>query len=248
MSRTLRMVLFGCFGAMVGAMFAFGVLKMDPFGGSVHPYRTHAVLAAIAHRTSNVVASVNFDLRGLDTLGEESILLASVMAVSVLLRPGDDEQAREHIAPGRILDLTGFAGYALFPIAAIIGFDVIAHGHLTPGGGFQGGVVVGSGMQLTYVAGRYQTFRRLAAGRGFEWGEAFGAGAFAALGISALVVSGAFLANVVPWGHVGDLFSAGTVPLLNGLVGIEVASGVVVLLTKFLEQVVLTRRDAGAPK
>jgi multicomponent Na+:H+ antiporter subunit B len=34
----------------------------------------------------------------------------------------------------------------------------------------------------------------------------------------------------------GSLLSAGTVPLLNIAVGVEVASGVVVLLTKFLDQ------------
>jgi multicomponent Na+:H+ antiporter subunit B len=50
-----------------------------------------------------------------------------------------------------------------------------------------------------------------------------------------------FLANVIPVGSLGTLFSAGTVPLLNGIVGIEVASGVVVLLSKFFEQALTVR-------
>jgi multicomponent Na+:H+ antiporter subunit B len=51
------------------------------------------------------------------------------------------------------------------------------------------------------------------------------------------VATGAgFLANVLPTGTWGALLSGGTVPLLSIAIGIEVASGVIVLLTKFLEQ------------
>ena len=54
-----------------------------------------------------------------------------------------------------------------------------------------------------------------------------------------------FLANVIPVGTFGTLFSAGTVPLLNGVVGVEVASGVIVLLAKFFEQAITVRPAPG---
>lgn len=245
MSRTARLVMATLAGAMVATMIVLAALAMPAMGASRHPYRTHAVVAAVAHRTSNVVSSVNFDQRGFDTLGEESILLASVLSVAVLLRPAEDETEQSQLSPGRILDLTAVGGYILLPVTLVIGFDVVAHGHLTPGGGFQGGVVVGTGMHLLYVAGRYGTLRRAYREGAFEWGEAVGAAAFACLGIAALIVSGAFLANVVPTGTLGQLFSGGTVPLLNGVVGIEVASGTMVLLAKFLEQAILIRRGGS---
>src|SRR4051794_41855565 len=56
-------------GGVVGAMLVLGVLDLPHFGSSFHPYRDAAVPAAVAHATSNVISSVNFDLRGLDTLG-----------------------------------------------------------------------------------------------------------------------------------------------------------------------------------
>jgi multicomponent Na+:H+ antiporter subunit B len=243
MSRTARTLMFLLAGGAVAATVVLGILRMPASGGRYHPYRDHAVPAAVAHSTANVVSSVNFDQRGLDTLGEESILLASVMAVTVLLRRADDEAESEGLAPGRVLDATAMLGYALLPITVLIGFDVVAHGHLTPGGGFQGGVVLGTGLHLLYVAGRYRALARLRPLTMFEWGEAFGAAVFACLGVAGVLVTGAFLAEFIPAGALGKLFSGGTVPLLNGAVGIEVASGVMVLLGKFLEQAILIRQE-----
>jgi multicomponent Na+:H+ antiporter subunit B len=241
MTRTARMVMFAIAGGAVAVMLVWGLVVMPAFGGSHHPYRDRAVEAAVAHKTSNVVSSINFDTRGFDTLGEESILMASVMGVAVLLRPAHDEDELPGLTPGRLLDLTTFGGYVMLPITLVIGLDVVAHGHLTPGGGFQGGVVIGTGLHLLYVAGRYEALRRLRPEVPFEWGEAFGAGGFAVLGIAGVIAAGAFLQNVVPLGIFGQLFSGGTVPVLNGLVGIEVASGTMMLLAKFLEQAILIR-------
>ena len=241
MNRATRLIMFTTAGGALAAVVVLAILRMPAFGGQYHPYRNHAVTAAVRHRTANVVSSVNFDLRGIDTLGEESILLASVIGVSVLLRRADDEEEVGGLAPGRILDLTAMGGYVMLPVAAIIGFDVVTHGHLTPGGGFQGGVILGTGLHLLYVAGRYRALQRLGSLGVFEWGEALGAGAYACLGLAGLLVTGAFLYNFIPTGTFGELFSAGTVPTLNGAVGVEVASGTMVLLGKFLEQAILIR-------
>ncbi len=241
MTRQARSVMLAVAGAAVAVMLVWGLTAMPAFGRGDHPYRDRAVTAAVAHHTANVVSSVNFDSRGFDTLGEESILLASVMGVAILARRAKDEEETSGLRPGRILDLTAFGGYVMLPVTLIIGFDVVTHGHLTPGGGFQGGVVIGTGLHLLYVAGRYPALRKIRPVRPFEWGEAVGAGAFAALGVAGVLVSGAFLANVIPTGTFGQLLSGGTVPLLNGAVGVEVASGTMVLLAKFLEQAILLR-------
>jgi multicomponent Na+:H+ antiporter subunit B len=235
------MVMFGVAGASVAVAVILAVLVMPSFGGSYHPYRDHAVVAGGNHQTSNIVSSVNFDQRGLDTLGEETILLASVMGVSLLLRPAEDEKETDEGTRGRILSATRLGGYVLLPVTLVIGFDVVTHGHVTPGGGFQGGVVLGTGLHLLYVAGRYDALEKVRSVTAFEWGEALGAAAFACLGIAGLLAAGAFLVNLIPRGNFGDLFSAGTVPVLNGAVGVEVASGTMVLLAKFLEQAIKIR-------
>ncbi|MGH9106324.1 MAG: MnhB domain-containing protein [Acidimicrobiales bacterium] len=238
MTRTARTVCFLGAATVVAIAVVLAVLAMPHFGSSYHPYRDHAVAAATEHHTANVVASVNFDQRGLDTLGEEAILLASVLGVGMLLRVAEDETEKQPLTTGHILDSTRLGGYVLLPVTLVVGFDVVAQGHLTPGGGFQGGIVLGTGMHLLYVAGRYQALERARPMSVFEWGEALGAGAFACLGIAGVLAGGAFLANIIPTGSLGQLLSAGTVPVLNGAVGIEVASGVMVLLAKFLEQAI----------
>lgn len=246
MNRTARLAMFAVAGAVTALVLLLGVLGLPPFGGSVHPYRDHAVPAAVEHATSNVISSVNFDQRGLDTLGEETILLTSVIGAAVLLRPAVGEREREPLDGAPALEGTRLFGYLFLPVTLVIGLLTVAHGAVTPGGGFQGGVVLGTGVHLLYVAGSYRALERVRPVEVFEYGEAVGAGVFACFGIAAALSSGAFLANVLPMGTFGDLFSAGSVALLSTAVGIEVASGVVVLLAWFLIQALEVEPTEGA--
>ena len=241
MTRPVRFLVFGLGAVGVAILAVLAVVHLPAFGGTFHPYRNHSVPAAIAHATANVVSSVNFDQRALDTLVEETILVASVIAVSTLLRPERGENQRPQVGSSRILDSTMLIGWIMLPVTLVIGMDVVAHGHLTPGGGFQGGVILGTGIHLLYVAGTYRMLHRLRPVRPFEWFEAVGAGAFACIGVAGLVAGVAFLQNIVSLGSFGTLFSAGTVPLLNAAVGVEVASGVVVLISRFLAQAITVR-------
>jgi multicomponent Na+:H+ antiporter subunit B len=241
MTRTGRWIVFGLGAAGLLVLLAFAFVHMPVFGGASHPYRDSTVTASLAQRSPNVVSSVNFDQRGLDTFGEESILLASVLGAVTLLRPGKDESSKPPPLEGRVLGATRLTGYLLLPVTLIIGADVVAHGHLTPGGGFQGGVVLATGLHLLYVGGSYPALRRLRPLRWYEYGEAAGMGAVVALGVAGLFTSSGFLANVIPKGVFGSLFSGGTVPVFSVAIGVEVACGVVVLLAGFLEQDLVTR-------
>jgi multicomponent Na+:H+ antiporter subunit B len=240
------MIVFLAGTAGLAALFAAAFTRMPAFGTAVHLYRTLAVHASVSHRTANVVSSVNFDLRGLDTFGEETILLTSVVGAAVLLRPSEGETRREPRRPGRTLEVTRLLGYLLLPVTLIVGFDVVAHGHLTPGGGFQGGVVLATGLFLLYVTDSYQAMVRLRPMPAFQGGETLGAAAFAAIGVAGLALTGAFLANFLDKGTFGQLFSAGTVPVLNAVVGVEVACSMIILITHFLEQdIEVTGTEAG---
>jgi multicomponent Na+:H+ antiporter subunit B len=247
-SRRARLVLCALAGGGVAALLVLAVFGLPHFGSDVHPYRDAAVPAAVEHATSNVVSSINFDLRGLDTLGEETILLASVVGAAILLRPGEDEEKRSPRGQGSPLDATRLLGYVFLPITLIIGLLTAAHGAVTPGGGFQGGVVLGTGIHLLYVAGSYRALEQVRPVHALEFGEALGAGAFACYGIATALAATAFLANVLPLGSLGDLFSSGGVLLLSTAVGVEVASGVVVLLAAFLTQVLAVRLKQDGSK
>ena len=244
MSRPLRFAVLGVGLAGVAVLLGLAFARMPGSGTTVHPYRDAAVAAAVAHRTANVVSAVNFDQRGLDTLGEETILFGSVVAVAALLRPEDDERVRPPRDGRGPLEAARLGGYVLLPVTIVIGADVVAHGHVTPGGGFQGGVVLATGLHLLYVAGGYRSLERLRPLAWYESTEALATASFAAMGFAGLAVAGSFLAKVLPLGTFGQLLSAGTVPVLNGVVGVAVASGCVVLLAQFIQQLhVVPARD-----
>ena len=243
MSRSLRWVVLGVGVAGIGVVLLLAFLGMPDFGSTHHPYRDLAVPAAVRHGTANVVSSVNFDQRAIDTLGEESILFGSVLAVAALLRPADDEEQQQDPGSRVPLQATRLFGYVLMPLTLVVGIDVVVHGHVTPGGGFQGGVVLATGLHLLYVAGRYRSMERLRPMPLVEVSEAAGTAAFAALGFAGIGVTGSFLANVLPPGSFGQLLSAGAVPLFNVAVGLAVASGCVVMLAKFFEQVFLVEKE-----
>jgi multicomponent Na+:H+ antiporter subunit B len=245
MNRTVRTWLFAIAAVAVGICVAAAIGDLPSFGTVFHPYRNAAVPAAVRHATANVVSSVNFDQRALDTFGEETILLASVIGVAALLRPTKEEREAGPSPTGRVLEPTRMLGYVMLPLTLVIGADVVAHGHITPGGGFQGGVVIATGVHLLYVAGSYPALERLRPIPAFEIGEAVGAGAFACIGFAGILSGASFLLNLIPQTNFGALFSAGTVPLLNGAVGLEVASSIVVLLAKFLDQAILLGRGSS---
>ena len=241
MSRATRYTLFLVGGGLIVVLYVLGVVGLPHFGSTDHPYRDRAVAASVAHQTASVVSSVNFDQRGFDTLGEESIFFASAIGAAALLRPSKEEREQRQDSSGRVghvMASTRFVGYVLFPLTLLVGFDVIAHGHLTPGGGFQGGVVLATGLHVLYVTGRYDALEALRPVTAFEHGEVMGALLFAGLGFAGVGVSGSFLANLLPVGVFGAFLSAGTVEVLNFAVGVEVSCGVIVLLSHFFEQAI----------
>ncbi|MGH3721356.1 MAG: MnhB domain-containing protein [Pseudonocardiaceae bacterium] len=243
MSRRARLILFSIVAPAFAVFFLLAVAGLPGFGSDLHPYGDRVVAVATGRRASaNVVSSVNFDQRAVDTLGEEFILFGSVIGTLVLLRPAPEEREIGYRAPGRVLPTTRLAGYLLLPVSVLVGLYVIAHGQLSPGGGFQGGVVLATGWHLLYVAGRYAALRRSASPAVLEIIESLGAAAFVTVGLAGLVLGGAFLANMLPTGSLGELLSGGTVPVLNAAVGVTVAAAVVLLLAAFLEQTVVLRR------
>lgn len=216
------------------------------FGQIHHLYRDMAVRASLAHSTANVVSSINFDQRGFDTLGEETIFLASVTGVMVLSRPDTGEREYRPPGSGAVLDAVRLVGYLVLPVTLALGVDTVVHGHLTPGGGFQGGVVLASGLHVLYVSGTYRALDRVRPIGSLDVGEMVGAAAFGGMAIAGLAAGGAFLVNLLPKGTRGQLFSSGTVPVLNVAVGIEIGCGMVVLLAQFLAQEITIANKGGS--
>jgi multicomponent Na+:H+ antiporter subunit B len=227
---------------VLGAVLVVAVTGLEPFGHYPGPYGD--VLAKVVpseRHTGQLVAATVFDYRGFDTLGEEMILFAAVCGCAALLRVLRREHEEGEGAPAR--PVPSFAaramGAALVGPIMVLGAYVIAHGHLTPGGGFSGGVVVAGALLLAYAAGQGVRLRRVGSIALLEGAEALGAAGFLALALGGLIAAGALLDNFLALGTSGMLLSAGTIPVGNVAVGIEVAGAVALVLAEFLEQALL---------
>jgi multicomponent Na+:H+ antiporter subunit B len=197
---------------------------------------------------TDAVTAVNFDIRGFDTLGEEFIMFASVLGVALLLRRQRDEWDGPPVdrARGRQVpppsDAIRILTVALIGPLVLFGIYVVVHGQATPGGGFQGGVILATAPLLMYLAGEYESLCRVAPRWLVETGESIGAGGYAIIGAAAMLRHEHFLQNFLPLGKAGDVFSGGTVAFIDLTVGLEVAGGFILLLLIFLEET-LVRRD-----
>lgn len=246
MNRPTRLCVFGA--GLVGllALLVWGLAGLPSFGDFGGRYGQLLAHLSVPLRHSNsAVAATTFDFRGFDTLGESFILFTAAVGVLALLRVQRDEEdvAAEPTGTDRptagsrsIRSLAvGLAGPFL-----VLGIFVVTHGHLSPGGGFQGGVVMMSGLLLVYLAGAHLRLRPGSPLEATELVEATGTIGFLAIGIGGLLVSGAFLTNFISPGTAGDLVSGGDIPLLNIAVGLEVMGALLAILGELLDQKLLS--------
>jgi multicomponent Na+:H+ antiporter subunit B len=249
--RTQRLVYLVA-AAVLGAVLLWGLGGLHPVGGYQGVYGEVLSAVAVAERHAvNVVAAVTFDYRGIDTMIEEYILFAAVIGVAILLRAQRDEEEAEEDAGDSAIEANGrvrdtsttvrVTGVALVGLHVILGLYVVAHGHLSPGGGFQGGVILATAALMVYLAGKYVTLRRVSPQMLTDAAEAAGAGGYVAVGFLGVMAGAQFLFNLLPLGEPNTLLSAGFIPIINLLVGLEVAAGFVLLLSEFVEQTLLVR-------
>ena len=240
----LRHLLFAPGAIGLAGLYFAGARGVGPIGSYHGAYGEVLNAVAVGERNStNVVSAVNFDYRGLDTLGEEFILFVSVVSVAAILRKQKDEEGSgddevpERLRDARDSDAVRLMGVALVPVTMVFGLYMIAHGQVSPGGGFQGGVILATVPLVVYLCAGAKTFLRIAPKAIAKAAESVGAGGYAIIGCLGVLAGKAFLENVLPLGRPGEAWSAGTILWLNLTVGLAVGAGFVELLSSFVEEV-----------
>lgn len=247
MSSRTRTVFFLCSAAALAFVFACGIRDLPPLGDYRGPYGNIVTQVAVYERhTTDVVNAINYDYRAFDTLGEEFIFFASVLGVLLLFRPAGEEDEKgkyetklEDALP--ISDTLRVSMQAMVGIMIVFGVYIATHGQLTPGGGFQGGVILASAPLVVYLSGSAKTFEAIVSSPLVKLAECGGAAGYAAIGTAALLFGAHFLTNIVPLGTTGDLFSSGTIAVISVCVGIEVAGGFVLLMQSYLREIIEER-------
>jgi multicomponent Na+:H+ antiporter subunit B len=170
---------------------------------------------------ANLVTSVVLGYRGFDTLLELTILFTAATAAGMVLNDGDNRSSAR--SAGFVLR----AGAELvFPLLLVVGIYIILHGHLTPGGGFQGGVILATAFFLPLLAMPgspldHHTTSLI---------EGLAGAAFIAIGLLAMTGGQSFLTPILDKGELGRLLSAGSLPLLYIAVGLKVGAELAGLL------------------
>lgn len=239
----LRRVLFWAGVLLLLAPVVSVARHMPTFGAHPLPYGDAINRGAPADRhVSNAVSAVNFDYRGFDTLGEEFMLVCAVTGAVMLLRGsrGEAVTSEPGTLPGRPLaprsEAVALVGRLVGPLILVFGLYVVLHATVTPGGGFQGGVIISSGLLLLFLGEGYQGWRRIMRSHILDAVEGGGAIVFAFSGIISMLTGATFLTNVMPYGQFRDMLSGGLMQIENAGVTCAVLAGFSLLFLEFLEE------------
>jgi len=202
----------------------------------------------------NLVTAVVVTYRGLDTLGEVTVLFISAAGVGLLLRrtrrkedelghksdslPDDDlekgDRAEETAVPHRpASEIVETATQLLLPMVILFGIYVFMNGHLSPGGGFQGGAIIASGTMFLLLALPESHISRLM----IAIIESLSGFSYVVVGVLGVIIADGFLDNrILGLGDFGDLFSAGAIPLIYVFIGLKVGFELSAVLDRFRKE------------
>ena len=205
----------------IGAIFAALLLGYTPDSELNYTARYYADNTVKDTGAANIVAAIVVTYRGLDTLGEVTVLFLAAAIVGLVLAASSQPQGgvrRDRPASGELLVI---GARLLVPLIMLLGVYVFVNGHLTPGGGFQGGAILASAALLMLLGDPLKKFSH----RLISVVESISGLVFVGMGLLGFLYAGGFLDNrVLPLGTLGDLLSAGAIPIIYSFVGLKVGA------------------------
>ena len=175
----------------------------------------------------NAVTAVVVYYRGLDTLGEVSVLFLVATAVGMLFGR-DKSTVKKETNPNEIVS---HAKTLVLPHFLLTGLYIIVHGHLTPGGGFQGGVMAAGMALLLLLAGdRVKHINAL------HFLEGLAGSLYIIVALAGIWLAGSFLGQYLPLGEFNRVFSGGVLPIIYIFVGIKVGTEIISIYQNFQKE------------
>lgn len=178
---------------------------------------------------SNIVTAILAGYRGLDTLGEITVLFISSIGVAFIMGHHKQKRLDLDYKPNFMLKIGSRIIVGLILITSIY---IIVHGHVSPGGGFPGGTMIASAVLLLYLAD--DEFRSNIGG--FKLLESLAGSIIVGVGLLGLVFASSFLENFLPSGTAGALISGGVIPIIYSLIGLKVGSEISGIIDQFLSE------------
>lgn len=239
--KNKKLALFSKLYRIVSVLFVFvliGILLyivsyLPPTGNASNPDNNEVAAKYIEDGMKdtgavNIVTGMILDYRAFDTLGESNVLFAATCTVFILLRLDSRSKRKEEEENDRLYEpkndvILQKVAFILVPMIMIFGIYVILNGHLSPGGGFSGGAIIGSGLILYVNAFGFKKIERFFTQKTYKW-ICFAALLFYCLAKTYSFYCGAHhLETGIPLGTPGAILSAGLILPLNICVGLVVA-------------------------
>lgn len=186
-------------------------------------------------KSINLVTAILFDYRGFDTLGEATVIFIAALIISLLTKRSTSSLVYNNFSPLVYQNIS-----FIVPFLYIFGFYLIFYGHLSPGGGFAGGVVIATIFVLLTITFGVRRTREAEVLRAKSLIENIGMAGFVIIGILGIVTGYNFLANGQAdfyLGQPGQLISAGTIPWLNLMTGIKVGASLSIIFNCLVREV-----------
>ena len=170
-------------------------------------------------KVSNTITSIVVNFRGFDTLGEVTVLFLATTAMGgILYKKRHRLGERAVLFPSSSIVMSG--AKILFPAIIMLGAYVFIHGHLSPGGGFQGGTIIATGFLLMLLAYQDYSVNHIV----LTVVESLAGITFATIGLLGFINGGTFLQNFMSAGTLNALFSGGIIPIIYIAVGFKVGA------------------------
>jgi multicomponent Na+:H+ antiporter subunit B len=202
----------------VTAAAMYAALQSIPFGKDKPNTARHYVENGVEETgAANIVTSVVANYRSFDTLGEVTVLFIAALGLGGVLFSRGGKIKNNEMDSSFILSA---GGKLIFPVILLVGIYIFTHGHLSPGGGFQGGAVIASGLlliRLGFPKKRISSKKSRVLETASGW-------VFVLTGLAGLFAGGYFLLNFLPAGEPNTLFSAGIIPVIYAAVGMKVGA------------------------
>lgn len=228
------------------AVLVYAAIQTPIFGGAdtlvdseVSAFYVEHTLEEIG--SMNIITGIILDYRGFDTLGESHVLFIGICTVLLMLsiKGEKDEEERiladahdRHFEP-RHDEILQTVTRILTPLIIVFGIYVIVNGHLSPGGGFSGGAILGAGLILYQNAFGYLKTERFFTFRTFKWVSVCSLLFYSCAKGYHFFTGANHLESGIHPGVAGHIFSAGLLLPLNAVVGLVVACTMYALYSMF---------------
>ena len=170
----------------------------------------------------NIVSGMILDYRAFDTLGESTVLFAAASSVMMLMRKEKKgKEITDKFSPKRD-PIVKIVAKFIIPVLLVFGIYIVLNGHLSPGGGFSGGAMMGAALILYSSAFGYKNIKKVVTEK-FVRNVTFFSLIFYACAKSYSFYCGSHhLETGIPLGTPGAILSSGLILPLNIAVGLVV--------------------------